>query len=395
MKKRILLIIFIAACAALLFACRNDKGSSESSIPPSVEAEKKREFAVETMIDTMTDEEKVGQLFMISLDGGKDGPALAVTGAIRDIINTYKPGGVFFMDENIQTREQVKAFISDLKSCSTFPMFIAAEEEGGDLSPLAKIGYEKKASAAEIGDTDNPDNPDYATSYAYEVMSEIGKELKELGFNFNLAPLCNVKSDEKNYIWGSRAYSSSAVLTADLANTAAQALRDNKIIPVLKYFPGIGEVSAYTDKGAVKLNLDFERLYEKGIRVFEKGISYHPCIMTSHVSLPTLLDSNIPQSLSEEMIQNFLRDQLTFTGIVMTDSLRQKAITKYYKPGEAAVLAVKAGNDLLFMPEDFAKAYNAVLKAVKDGEISALRLDMSLRRILYRKYDFGIWPETE
>jgi beta-N-acetylhexosaminidase len=263
-------------------------------------------------------------------------------------------------------------------------MFIGIDEEGGIISRLnqaQKLHSTVMPPPFEIGSTGN-------TEYAYLSAKAIAEEIKSLGFNLDFAPVADVFSNPLNKIIGWRAYSSDGPTAAKMVAKAVNGISDAGVIPVLKHFPGHGDTLEDSHTGAAVINNSLERLKEVEFLPFESGIDAGArMVMIAHVLTPKITGNGLPATLSEPIIQGILRKQLGFDGVVITDSLEMSAITAFYPEEEAVVMAVQAGTDMLLMPNDLNKAYNAILKAVKDGRISEERIDESVRRILKLKFD--------
>ena len=174
-----------------------------------------------------------------------------------------------------------------------------------------------------------------------------------------------------------RSYGSDAATVAGFVTAMMGGLEEQKVTACLKHFPGIGSTTADTHKGLAFTDRTAEQFRAEELTVFQAGIDAGAnMIMVGHMSAPALTGNDDPCIFSQELITGILREELGFDGVVITDALNMKAISE-----EAAIMALKAGCDMLLMPEDFEKAYNGVLQAVADGVISEERINDSLRRI--------------
>ncbi|MDE6828880.1 MAG: beta-N-acetylhexosaminidase, partial [Lachnospiraceae bacterium] len=204
----------------------------------------------------------------------------------------------------------------------------------------------------------------------------------ELGFNVDFAPVADVASNPDNQVIGSRSFGSDAGLVSQMVAREVQGMQEQGVSASLKHFPGHGDTSedshaemAVSKKTADELrNMEFLP-FKAGI---EAGVDM---VMIGHISVPAITGSDIPASLSEQIITGCLREELGYQGIVVTDSMSMGAIVNTYTSADAAVRALQAGCDMLLMPQDFQAARQAVLDAVKDSVLSEERLDESLRRI--------------
>lgn len=346
----------------------------------------------EEILSNMTLEEKIGQLFIVNfelLDSRKGSfyEFTKVTAPMRNSLLKYKPGGVVFFSRNIETVEQVQNFIIKLQKFSEIPLFIAVDEEGGDVARIANnsnMNTTKFPPMEEVGKMNDEE-------YAYNMGAVIGREMKELLFNLDFAPVADVKTNALNTEIGSRSFGDDPKLVATMVTQVVKGLKDQNVVSVLKHFPGQGDAMEDSHEGAVNVDNDINRLRKVEFVPFKAGIKAGAdMIMVSHISIARVTGSTEPASMTELVMKDILRTELSFDGIIITDAMNMKSVTKDYSAGAAAVKAVKAGADIVLMPEDFEEAYTAVLKAVEEGEISEDQIDDTIRRILTLKMERGI-----
>ena len=336
--------------------------------------------AAEDMLAQMTLEEKIGQMFFVGSRKNAAGERqLALDEPLKKVLTQLQPGGFIFFAENLDTISQTTAFIEELQKDAKIPLFIGIDEEGGTVTRLNKA--EKLHSTVmpapyTIGSTGN-------SEYAFMAAKAIGEELKSLGFNLNFAPVADVFSNPKNKIIGRRAYSEDPSVVSEMVAQAVKGTKESGIIPVLKHFPGHGDTLEDSHTGAAVVNKDLEQLNQAELPPFGSGIEAGAeMVMMGHLMTPEITDNGLPATLSRPVVEGVLREQLGFDGVIITDGLEMSAITAFYSEEEAVVMAVEAGIDILLLPNDFSKAYDAVLTAVKDGRISEERVDESVIRIL-------------
>lgn len=325
----------------------------------------------------MSIENKVAGLFMVTPE--------AITGVrtatqagdgTQEALNTYAVGGLIYFDKNILDKEQIMKMLSNTATMSNYPIFLAVDEEGGDISRVAnsKVEVEKVDSMATIGSQGD-------TAKAREAGTAIGAYLKEIGFNVDFAPVADVSSGEDSVL-RDRAFGTDPQLVKEMVSNAVGGIEDNGVSACLKHFPGVGSTTEDTHDGRVEITKSLEEMRASDFVPFQAGIEAGvDFVMVSHATAPALDDNNVPSSLSRKVITDTLRGELGFQGVIITDALDMTAITDYYTPEEAAVMAIEAGADMLLMPEDFEKAYGAVLAAVQEGKITEERIDESLERI--------------
>lgn len=376
------------------------KGMEESTSILEADPESLDDITMEGLVSEalgqMTLEQKIGQLFIVSTDSLDFNAETKMTKKMRKNIEKYQPGGVIFFSFNFTDSEKVKdnrkatkRFIRKMQKNSQIPLFISVDEEGGNVSRIANtdgMGTTKFPSMTEIGATGDAAN-------AYNVGSTIGREIAELGFNLDFAPVADLSTNASNTEIGSRSFGSDPALVSDMVSEEVRGLQENGVSSCVKHFPGQGESGDDTHKGFVNLDVTIDRLREVEFLPFQAGIDAGAdLVMMSHVAVRNVTQNEVPASLSSLMVTDILREELQFDGVVITDAMNMKVITKFYDAGEAAVMAIQAGNDMVLMPDDFVSAYEGVLEAVEDGTLTQSQIDEAVSRILTVKIRRGILP---
>jgi beta-N-acetylhexosaminidase len=280
----------------------------------------------------------------------------------------------------MKSKEQLTEMIANTITFSRYPLFFGVDEEGGTVSRLSSSGLaEGVSSAAQIGAANDPNN-------AYQAGLTTGENLASLGFNVDFAPVADIANIEGS-VMAERSYGSDAALAAPYVTGMLSGLAEKGITGCLKHFPGIGATTADTHDGISTSERTAEEFRSQEFTVFQTGIEAGAnIVMVGHIAAPALTGDNTPCSISEVIVTDILRQELGFEGVIITDAMDMGAISTYYDAGEAAIMALKAGCDMVLMPEDFEKAYQAVLQAVSDGTISEERINDSLKRIYRIKY---------
>lgn len=335
---------------------------------------------VESVISEMTIEEKVAGLFIVTPESitGVDTAVQAGEGT-KEALTQYPVGGLIYSKKNMKSEEQLKEMIANSVSYNKYPLFIAVEEEGGDVSPLANaLSLDKTVGSNEIGSS--MDN-----SKAGESMKKIEEYLLSYGFNLNFGLVADV-AEEGSFL-NKRSFGQEVSAVSEMVAAALEGTKESEVTTALKYFPGMGSAKEDTSQKVVVIDKSKEDLMQKELIPFITAIqSGAEMIMVGHGSYPQLSGDNTPASMSREVVSDLLRTELEFNGIVITDALNKAAVTEYYGADEAAVKALKAGADMLLMPEDFKLAYEGILNAVKEETISEERIDHCLKRIYRIKY---------
>ena len=330
----------------------------------------------ESYYSEMSIENKVAGLFMVtpeSITGVKT--ATKAGDGTQEALNQYAVGGLIYFGQNILDKEQIMTMLSNTASMSNYPIFFAVDEEGGEVSRVAnsKVEVTKVDDMASIGAGGD-------ASLAADAGTTIGSYLNEIGFNVDFAPVADVAGEGSAL--GDRSFGSDPQAVSEMVTSAVSGIEGTGVSACLKHFPGLGSTTEDTHDGRVEITKSLEEMRASDFVPFSAGIEAGAdFVMVSHATAPALDEDNVPSSLSKKVITDILRGELGFEGVVITDALDMTAITEYYTTEEAAVMALEAGADMLLMPDDFEKAYNAVLAAVQDGTISEERINESLDRI--------------
>ena len=334
------------------------------------------EVMVEESIAGMTLEDKVAGLFFITPEALTGMDTVTQAGdTTRDKLGEQPVGGLIYSSKNMLDEAQLKEMLQNTKSYSKSAIFLGVEEEGGSISPVAESGLaENVGKMADIGASAD-------ASAAQNAGDTIGSYLAGYGFNVNFAPVADVMA-EGNTLIGDRAFGTDQGQVSSMVSAFVEGSQAAGVSTCLKYFPGLGDVTGNASEGMITSDKAIESFMERDFPAYQSGISAGAdFVMVSHLSLPNVTGDNTPSSLSGKMVTEILRQQLGFTGIIITDAMNVAAITEYYTADEAAVKALQAGADMIFMPEDYTTAYTGVLEAVQSGSLTEEQINESLRRI--------------
>lgn len=360
---------------SLAAACTKDPG------PETPEEPKKYELKE---LGQMSLREKVGQLFNVRVESLVPGAIGSVTGgsdALTDFFRQYPCGGVTLFAANITYPYQTSAFTEYLHGLDNYPL-ICVDEEGGRVARIGKnpnFPVTRVGTMASVGATGDPQK-------AKEAGSTIGEYLFRYGFDIDLAPVSDVNTNPDNVVIGDRAFGSSPELVGSMVEAFLAGLKQQKVEGCLKHFPGHGDTSTDSHYGYAESLKTWEELSGCEMIPFRAGIAAGAkMIMTAHVCLPNVTGSSTPSTLSPMVLTEILRGRLGYQGIIITDSMEMGAITQQYTNEEATLLALEAGVDILLTPQDYPKAFDAVMKAVEDKRISVQMIDERVSRILALK----------
>lgn len=361
-----------------------DASDTQEDMETSASPEEALDAKVEEILQSLTLEEKVAQMFVVlpeALTGVR--PVTSAGETTKAAFDRLPVGGIIYMKENLTSPEQTEAMLSSTQTYSMerlgLPVFLAVDEEGGTVARVGgreEFGIPAMENMAQVGASGD-------LTRAREVGAALGGYLSLLGFNLDFAPDADVWSNPENEVVRHRSFGSDAALVADMSMEVLYGLNENGIYGCLKHFPGHGATQGDTHAGYAYTDKTLEELKECELIPFQRGIEEDvEFIMVGHISLPNVTGDDMPASLSRGLVTDLLRREMGYEGIVITDALDMGAISKNYSSQEAAVLAVEAGVDILLMPKDLEDAYQGLLAAVKEGSISQDRIDESLGRIL-------------
>ena len=334
---------------------------------------------IDTMIDEMTIEEKVGQLIMVGFDGTQ------ANEVIEAHIRERFVGGVVLFSRNIQSPKQTAELTNQLQQLAQtttrqIPLFIGIDQEGGWVIRLREGATVLPGNMA-LGATDS-------TALAERAGEITAVELAAVGVNLNFAPVVDVNNNPQNPVIDRRSFGESSELVSRLGVAYIRGLQHNGVLATAKHFPGHGDTTVDSHFDLPTVNHDRERVHTLELQPFRAAIDADvAAIMTAHIVYPAF-DPERPATLSPAILTDLLRKELGFDGLLITDDMEMKAIDDRYRSGEAAVMAVEAGTDIvmvLWTPTKQIEVFEALLSAVKSGRITQARLDQSVKRILKSK----------
>ena len=362
-------------------------GKVQQSVPEETETVSATLPADETqqalaILETMTRQEKLYQLFMVAPE------QLVSEGETdRQAISSKPVGGIVYFSNDIQTPEQTKMMIQRIQSASKLGLFIGVDEEGGSVVRIAdnpQMGVQWFPAMAQVGAENDPQQ-------AYNVGFTIGSQIKELGFNLDFAPVADVFSNPNNKVIGDRAFGSDPQAVATLVEACTRGFSDSGVLCSLKHFPGHGDTGTDSHYGVAQSAKTLEQLRACEFLPFQAGIQAGtPLVMVGHVTMPNVTEEDLPATLSKEIVETLLRQELGYQGLVITDAMNMGAVADYYDAGEAAVLALNAGVDVILMPEDLETAVAGVEQALDAGTLTQAQIDEKVLRILETKIKAGI-----
>lgn len=332
----------------------------------------------EQLLAGMTLREKICQLFIVYPRALTNAESVtAVDDELAQSLREYPVGGFLLDKSNMENRQQITALTADLQSLSELPLILTCDEEGGRVTRLmSTVGTTWVDAMLSYQDG--------GTQTAFENAKTIAADLISCGFNTDLAPVADVWSNPENTVIGDRAYSTDFEQAAELVAAAVEGFHAGGAACTLKHFPGHGDTSADSHYGSVYVYKTLDELRTHELLPFQAGIDAGAdAVMIGHLIVSDVSDE--PALFSYELVTDLLREEMGFTGVVITDGLQMQAMTDHYSSGEIAVKAIQAGVDILLCPSDLEEAVTALEQAVADGTISEARIDESVLRILNLK----------
>jgi beta-N-acetylhexosaminidase len=327
----------------------------------------------------MTTKEKVGQVFIWTFSGTSMTPAYSAW------LEKYQPGALIAFGRNIKSPAQIAKLNSDLERLSLHkmkaPLFLMVDQEGGTVTRLhTRVPLPSALALGKMADG----------QFIHKFAMACAQVLRGVGFNFDLAPVLDISNPNRDSFIGNRAFGEDPDTVAEVAVSYAQGVADAGMIPTAKHFPGHGGVVQDSHHMTPSKSANYEELSDKDLVPFEEyaQAEFPKALMMAHLALPNIDPSGVPSTYSKIMIHDYLRGNLQYDGLVITDDLEMSGASIDQDIGERAVKAFLAGNDLLMIAGSNAhqkRAWNAVLAAVESGRISKARLKDSISRILNYK----------
>ncbi len=329
----------------------------------------------------------VGQLFIVGFDG------FSVPQEFKKAIQEYKLGGTIYFKRNVQSSTQLAELSNELQFSCRNPsspfLFVSIDHEGGKVDRLIKP-FTKFPGSENLGEINSP-------KMGFQFGSIIAKELKAVGINLNFAPVVDVNTNPNNPVMKERMFSSDPEICGKLGSAICRGIQKMGVASVAKHFPGHGDTKVDSHFDLPRIDKSLEELDKVELIPFKRMVrSRVEGIMTAHI-LNAALDPDYPATLSEKTIQPLLRQSMRYSKLIFSDDMEMKAITDHYGADEAAVLAVKAGCDVLIYRGDKGvpvSSMESIIKAVESKKISKAQIEASVERVLNCKKVYAFQKEA-
>jgi beta-glucosidase-like glycosyl hydrolase/CubicO group peptidase (beta-lactamase class C family) len=351
--------------------------SGSLSVAEKITNKKLQKKWVDSVFQTLSDEEKIGQLFMVAAYSNKDEQHHQ---EIEKLIKEHHIGGLIFF----QGGPHRQAVLTNrYQAAAQVPLLIAIDAEWGLAMRLdSTMRFPKEMTLGALQDN----------KIIYKMGKEIAQQCRRMGIHINFAPVVDVNSNPHNPVIGYRAFGEDKIAVAEKGVAYMKGLQENGVIAVAKHFPGHGDTDVDSHVGLPLVKHNQDRISEVEMYPFRKLVKEGVMgVMVAHLQIPAYETAkNMASTLSPKVVTGLLKKELHFNGLIFTDALNMKAVSKYHKSGELEVLALQAGNDILLFPENVPAAIEAIKEAIIKKRISQKELDRRVKKILAAKYGVGL-----
>lgn len=369
LKSKILLIILVFSFLSI----------SAQYVPKNLtkNEEKLAKSWVNNTYNSLSQDEKLGQLFIIALYTNKGEDFI---NTVRNIVINEKIGGLILMQDDAAREINL---VNEFQSKSQVPLMIGMDAEWGVFQRIATA--HKFPWAMTLGAIQDK-------NLITQMAAKIAEDCKRMGINWDFAPVVDVNTNPENPIIGNRSFGSEVSNVVSSALAYSNGLQDNNILAAIKHFPGHGDTNTDSHLDLPVVSHDLKRLTDIELAPFKelmnKGIGG---VMVAHLYIPALeKEKGIPASVSKNIITGILKEKYGYKGLIITDALNMGAVAKRYKPGELDALAFKAGNDIMLFSDGVKEGKRLIQLAIDKKEISQDRIEESVKKILYTKYYLGL-----
>ncbi len=379
-KKTVKISLLFSLLMAILYLPLNsDQNQKLTKKKENIEEIKKEKEWVERTFKSLSLDEKIGQLFMIRAHSDKGPEHIA---AVERLIKDYHVGGLCFFQGTPE--KQIELINKYQALAKKVPIMVSMDAEWG-LGMRFKsdgLSYPKQLMLGAIQDN----------SLIYDMGKEIARELRRVGVHINFAPVVDVNNNPNNPVINERSFGEDRYNVTTKSYMYMKGMQDHKVMACAKHFPGHGDTDVDSHYDLPQILHSRERL--DSIEMFPfQVLSQHKIqsVMVAHLFIPSIDNtSNLPTTLSKKAITDILKKEMNFDGLIFTDGLGMKGVTKHHSPGELEVKALQAGNDILLLPENTPAAYKKIKEALANGTLDSTQVNHTIKKILHAKYKLGL-----
>ncbi len=364
-------------CSVFLILFFANNAFSQNVNPLISEDYKQQKIWVDSIYENMTLQEKVGQLFMVDVFSNQNGKNID---KVRNLITDYHIGGIIFSKGGPQRQAKLN---NEFQELSKTPLLIGMDAEWGLAMRLdSTFALPWNMTLGAVQDL----------KLIEEAGAAISRNSKRLGVHINFAPVVDINTNALNPIIGNRSFGEEKINVTLKSVSFMRGMHKEGVLSSAKHFPGHGDTKKDSHKTLPTISFSKSRLDSVELypfkKLIEEGVS---SIMVAHLNVPGLeTEETIPSSLSKSIVNDLLKKELKYNGLIFTDALNMKGASNYRNPGEIDLAAFMAGNDILLISEDVPKASEKIIEAYNDGSISEVRMAHSVRKILFAKYKAGL-----
>ena len=391
------LLPLLLSISIIFYACKTTEQPAETTHEPVTEVPEEpvvtetyteeyedssyNEVDVEEILANMSLEEKIGQLFSIRANGTFTNHRDPVVQRLERLITDFHIGGVIFFRGDVYAQTMLN---NRLQSIAELPLWISQDMEFG--AAMRVDGTTRFIPAMGIAATGNPEN-------AYLKGKITAREAKAVGVHQVYAPVLDVNNNPENPVINVRSYGADPHMVSDFALQFMNGVENAGLLATGKHFPGHGDTDTDSHLALPTINHTFDRLEEIELVPFRRAVDGGMrSIMSAHISFPNISTNvGLPGTLDESILNRILVDSLGFNGLIVTDGLEMLGIANHYSPGEAVIMALQAGADVMLLSPDEMTAINELYRAVESGRITEERIDHSVRKILTLKKEQGLF----
>ena len=379
MKLKVILSLTLILSLIAVFSISANKSNSpfRTVLKDQSNEAAAEKWAIEKL-GTMTLEEKIGQFFMVSAYSNQGEKHLS---EVEQMVSKDKVGGIiFFQGEKDNLSSAIKRF----QATSRIPLLISMDAEWGTNMRL--FDGERFPYAYTLGAADD-------VALSERIAAMMAMECRQMGIHINFSPVADVNSDPKNPVIGFRSFGENPKKVADHVKAFVRGMQGNGVMTSIKHFPGHGNTDKDSHLELPTISQSLKTIEAIDLFPFREGIRVGTSsVMIGHLNVPALDNSGTPSSLSKKVIQDLLRKEMGFNGIIISDALNMKAVADKYGKTEVVVKAFEAGCDILLCPESLGEAIQAIKSKVDKGEISKKEIDDRCLKLLKAKHKFIIAP---
>jgi beta-N-acetylhexosaminidase len=389
-------IILLILLTVMLSSCRTSEPVSETELPayPDLPVPKTAEYKeaasyqdvdIDQLLQEMTLEQKVGQLFVVPAYGRFSNDSDPRQIRLERLIREYHIGGLIFMQGDVYGQAMLT---NRLQAISELPLWISQDMEFG--AAMRVSGTTRITPAMGVAATGDPAN-------AYLKGKITAREAKALGVHQVFAPVLDVNNNPENPVINVRSFSADPAKVSLYGQYKINGIESEGVLATAKHFPGHGDTDVDSHLALPVIMHDYSRIDSLELYPFRSTIANGlRSVMSAHIAYPNISSNEgLPGTMDENILGRILRQNLQFDGLVVTDGLEMRGITDHYSPGEAVIRSLKAGADMMLISPDVETAINEILMAVERGELSEERIEQSVRKILQLKKEYGAFENRK